>query len=290
MKLNSGTLIIVLTAALIGFGLWFTLSDVEPARFEEGENLRYSRKGIREAKNSERKKTVRTLRVRKESQKIDSKSVAERPKLDDLDESDLSELEKAVLAQIRAALDSNNLKALRRALARFSQAKSKGGLGGDIPKVLRQHALTALGWFGGAAAADLVEFMADVDPEIEEDAFAKFELALDDWEMGDRERSDILVTALKALTDTERIDSLMMNLNNMRNSVKSDTILTILETGSDASKAVMREQYEFYTDSVVADEGAGSDDAQIFENVNKWKSENPDDPGDEEFYGPQKEN
>lgn len=288
MKLNSGALIIALTAVLIGLGLWFVLSDGDSARSEENETLRYSRKGIREAKGREQKK-ARVLRVRKESQRIDSMSVAERPKLDDLDESDLSDLEKAVLAQIRAALDSNNLKALRRALARFSQAKSRGGLGGDIPKVLRQHAVTALGWFGGAAAADLVEFMADVDPEIEEDAFSQFELALDDWSMGDRERSDILITALKALTDTERIDSLMMNLNNMRNSVKSDTILTILETGSDASKSVMREQYEFYTDSVIEEEGVVVNDDKIKENINNWKVSNPDDPGDEEFYGPQKE-
>ena len=288
MKLNLGTLIIALTAALIGFGLWFALSDGDSARSAESETLRYSRKGIREAKNSEQKK-ARALRVRKESQRIGSKSVAERPKLDDLDESELSELEKSVLAQIRAALDSNNLKALRRALSLFREKKKGGGLGGDIPKVLRQHAVTALGWFGGAAAADLVEFMADVDPEIEEDAFAKFELALDDWEMGDRERSDILVTALKALTDTERIDSLMMNLNNMRNSVKSDTILTILETGSDASKAVMREQYEFYTDSVIEEDGVVVNDDKIKENINNWKVSNPDDPSDEEFYGPQKE-
>lgn len=288
MKLNSGALIIALTAVLIGLGLWFVLSDGDSARSEENETLRYSRKGIREAKGREQKK-ARVLRVRKESQRIDSMSVAERPKLDDLDESDLSDLEKAVLAQIRAALDSNNLKALRRALARFSQAKSRGGLGGDIPKVLRQHAVTALGWFGGAAAADLVEFMADVDPEIEEDAFSQFELALDDWSMGDRERSDILITALKALTDTERIDSLMMNLNNMRNSVKSDTILTILETGSEASKGVMREQYEFYTDSVTEEDGVVVNDDKIKENINNWKVSNPDDPGDEEFYGPQKE-
>lgn len=288
MKLNSGTLIIVLTAALIGFGLWFTLSDVGPARSEEGESLRYSRKGIREAKGREQR-TARTLRVRKESQRIDSKTVAERPKLDDLDESDLSELEKSILAQIRAALDANNLKSLRRALVLFHEKKNRGGLGDDVPKALRQHAVTALGWFGGAAAADLVEFMADVDPEIEEDAFAQFELALDDWEMGDYERAEILKTALKALTDTERIDSLMMNLNNMRNSVKADTILGILETGSDASKAVMREQYEFYTDTVIADEGTTVDDKGITQNVSKWKAENPDDPSDDEFYGPQKE-
>ena len=287
MKLNSGTLIIALTAALIGFGLWFALSDGDSAHSEESETLRYSRNGIREAKGREQKKTG-VLRVRKESQRIDSKSVAERPKLDDLDESDLSELEKSVLAQIRAALDSNNLKALRRALTLFHEKKKRGGLGDDIPKVLRQHAVTALGWFGGAAAADLVEFMADVDPEIEEDAFSQFELALDDWEMGDYERAEILTTALQALQDTDRIDSLMMNLNNMRNSVKADTILKILETGSEASKGVMREQYEFYTEATF-DEGAVTDDS-VVRNVNKWKTENPDDPSDEEFYGPQKEN
>lgn len=290
MKLDFGKLAVVAVIGLVAFGLWFALSDVNNTpQSGEREALRYSHKGIRDAKGRQKQTKNKAFREgSKESLRVDVRNVSERPKLDDLDETELSELEKRVLAQLREALDSNNLRALRRALGLFHQKRQQGGLGGEVPKVLRQSAVTALGWFGGAAAPDLVEFMADVDPEIEEDAFAKFEMALDDWEMGDYERSEILKTALKALTDTERIDSLLFSLNDMRNSVKADTILDILTSGSDASKAVMREQYEFYTDSVIVDDGVVVDDKLIEQNVNKWKTENPDDPGDDDFYGPQK--
>lgn len=290
MKLDFWKLVVVVVIGLAAVGLWFALSDVDNTpQTGERETVRYSRKGIREANGRLKPARKNVFRGKdKESLRVDVRNVSERPKLDDLDEKELSELEKKVLAQLRAALDNDNLKVLRRALVLFHQKRQQGGLEGKVPKVLRQAAVSALGWFGGAAASDLVEFMADVDPEIEEDAFAKFELALDDWEIGDYERAEILKTALKAITDTERIDSLMFSLNNMRNSVKADTILDILASGSDASKAVMREQYEFYTDSVIVDDGVVVDDKLIEQNVNKWKTENPDDPSDDDFYGPQK--
>lgn len=204
--------------------------------------------------------------------------IRERPTLGDLGDSELSKLQKSVLRELQKALDDDDLVRVRKVIAKFHAPKSEGGLEGDVPKIIRSHAVAALGWFGGPAVSDMVEFMADVDPEIEEDAFSQFELALDDWDISDRERASILLTILKSLHDTERIDSMLMALNNMRNSVKGDTIIRILNSGTAEARVMMQEQLEFFTDFDITDANG----------VGKWIQENPDNEWDEDFYGGEK--
>ena len=122
---------------------------------------------------------------------------------------------------------------------------------------------------------DLVDFMTDMDPEIEEDAFTSFEQALDDWDISDRERAAVLTTVMKTIHNEERIDSMLMALNNMRNSVRGQAIMDILTSGTPEAQAMMNEQIELYTDFNV-------DSAKA---VAEWVKNNPDDEWDEEFYG-----
>ena len=212
-------------------------------------------------------------------------SEAERPNFmqdaDIDDEESLSDVQKSVLREIQKALDADDLKALRKALIRFTASKSKGGLGGyaNVPRVIRAAAVQALGWFGKDAAVDMIDFMADADEEISDDAFNQFEQAIQDCSMSDRERSLLVKTVAKALTDSDHIDTMISTLSDMRNSVKADTAISILTEGSDQSKAALLEQMDFYFD-----EGVRSVD-----DINNWKAENPDDSGDEEFYGGEKE-
>ena len=197
------------------------------------------------------------------------------------DEELLSDVQKSVLRDIQKALDADDVKALRKALSRFTASKSKGGLGGyaNVPRVIRVAAVQALGWFGKDVVVDMIDFMADADEEISDDAFNQFEQALQDCEMGDRERSPLIKTVSKALTDSDRVDSMISCLSDMRNSVKADTAIAILTDGSDQSKAMLLEQMEFYFDEGV----------QTVDDLKKWMAENPDDPDDEEFYGGSKE-
>lgn len=197
------------------------------------------------------------------------------------DEELLSDVQKSVLMDIQKALDADDVKALRKALSRFTASKSKGGLGGyaNVPRVIRAAAVQALGWFGKDVVVDMIDFMADADEEISDDAFNQFEQALQDCEMGDRERSSLIKTVSKALTDSDRVDSMISCLSDMRNSVKADTAIAILTDGSDQSKAMLLEQMEFYFDEGV----------QTVDDLKKWMAENPDDPDDEEFYGGSKE-
>ena len=193
------------------------------------------------------------------------------------DEDDLTDAEKSVMKDIQAALDANDLKSLRRALSRLTASTKSGGLGGysKVPRSIRSAAVQALGWFGKDAAIDLMGFMADGDDEVAADAANLFELALQDVSLGDRERAEIVKATAKTLTDTDQLDTLLFTLNDMRNSVKADTVISILTEGTPQAKTTMLEQIEFYLDV----------DVTTVEGAKKWAAQNPDDPDDEEFYG-----
>ena len=130
---------------------------------------------------------------------------------------------------------------------------------------MKRSAVSALNLFGKDAIPDLIDFMTDADGEICEDAFDKFETALQD-EMSDAERSALLKTALSAISDPDRIDSLLVNLNDMGNAVKADTIKAILQTGTDAAKSRMNERLDIYTDESV----------KTMADIDRWAAETPD--------------
>ena len=192
-------------------------------------------------------------------------------------EDDLTDVEKSVLKEIQAALDADDLKSLRRALSRLTASTKSGGLGGysNVPRSIRAAAVQALGWFGKDGIIDLIGFMADSDEDISSDAARQFELALQDMDLGDYARAEIVKATAKALTDTDQLDMLLFSLNDMRNSVKADTVISILNEGTSQAKAMMLDQIEFYLDS----------DVTTVDDVKKWAAQNPDDPDDDEFYG-----
>jgi len=185
---------------------------------------------------------------------------------DDVEEAELTELQKGILQELQKALDENNLKNVRKALSKFVAKADRGGLEGRVPKCMRQRAVEALGWFGKEAAVDLLEYVADVDEEVANDAFSQFELALQDCEMPAAERAELLTSTLKALNNAENIDSLLTNLNDLPNSLKATTVENILTTGSDQAKSVMTEQLEFYLD----------DEVKTVDDIRKWAAMNPD--------------
>ena len=205
-------------------------------------------------------------------------NVIEDADVDDVDK--LTDAQKSVLDEIQAALDADDYKALKKAISKFTASVTSGGLGGyaNVPRVIRAAAVQALGWFGKAAALDLVDFMADSDAEIAGDAFDQFDFALQDVDMSDYERAAIVKTTAKALNDPDWIDSLLMCLNDMRNSVKGAAVISIMTEGSEQVKSALMENIDFYLDEGIS----------TVDDVRKWIDENPDDPDDEEFYGGEK--
>ena len=189
----------------------------------------------------------------------------------------LSDIQKAILKEIRDALAAEDLTSLRKAIAKFSTSTKNGGLGGyeNVPRVIRTAAVQALGWFKGSAATDLIDFMADMDESVSSEAFDQFELAIQDMDLSDFERSAIIKATAKALTDSECAEMLASALFDMRNSVKGETAIALLTSGSDQVKAATLDQLDFYFD----------DNVKTVDDIKKWMAENPDDPDDDDFYG-----
>jgi len=272
----------VAASALGAVAMWFVLGKVSgsgdlPAHEQRITKTRRSGgvKKVTEISLSRQggKKSVRI--VESESTKPNVLEITKAAKGSGEDE--LTDTEKSVLKEIQSALDANDFKSLRRALSRLTASTKSGGLGGysKVPRSIRAAAVQALGWFGKDAAIDLMGFMADSDDEISSDAASQFELALQDVDLGDRERAEIVKATAKTLTDSDQLEMLLFSLNDMRNSVKADTVISILTEGTSQARATMLDQIEFYIDV----------DVTTVNGVRDWAEQNPDDPGDDEFYG-----
>ena len=284
MRNKIKTSLIVFGSILLGaVGSWLIFRDSSEAVDSTSASREQCLAKSRRSGNVKKVTEIRVNRKRKSVRIVESESmrpnVLEAAEIDD--EADLSDIQRSVLEEIQAALDADDLKALRKAISRFTASVSIGGLGSyaNVPRVLRSAAVQALGWFGKDTVVDLVDFMADSDDEISSDAFDKFEFALEDISLGDRERADIIKTVAKAMSDEDRIDSMLFNLNDMRNSVKAETAIAILTDGSNMAKSVLVDQLEYYFE----------DDVKTVDDINKWLAENPDDPDDDDFYGGDKE-
>lgn len=284
MKNEIKTGLIVLGSILIGaVGSWFVFNDAGDAA-DSSCAVREQR--LAKSRRSGNVKKVTEISVNRKGKSVRIvESESPRPNVleaaDIDDEADLSDIQRSVLEEIQAALDADDLKALRKAISRFTASVGNGGLGGyaNVPRAIRSAAVQALGWFGKDSVVDLVDFMVDSDEEISSDAFDKFEFALEDVDLGDRDRADIVKTVAKALTDEDRIDTLLFNLNDMRNSVKVETAVAILTDGTAMAKSVLKDQLGFFFDEGV----------ETIDDIQKWYAENPDDPDDDDFYGGDKE-
>jgi len=270
----------MIASLLVGVGvtcLWFRTPAADAP---EGKKSVKAAKSVSVVKNSRKKnlRKVTEISLSKDKGKTSVRIVESqmaRPNVavssTDIDEDQLSAEQKKVLAELQQALDDNNLRRVRQALSKL-MASAKGG---QVPICIRMKAVEALGWFGKDAAIDIMEFMADDNEEVASEAFTQFEQALQDCDMSDAERSAIVKSAMTALTDMEQIDTLLNQLNDMRNSRKAETITYILENGTAQAKQLMIEQLPDYTDG----------ETETPDGVKKWLAENPDDEMDEEFYG-----
>ena len=197
--------------------------------------------------------------------------------LDDDDEAKLNEEQKRTIEAIRAALDDNSKKTVLKLVQKL-QASDEWPDG--IPKSIKMAAIEALGWFGSSCLPEIAGFLGDADPEVVQSATEKYEEALADFELSDRERAQILIQAAKVINDPDAMDSMLFELNNMRHSVAVETIKTLMVDGNAATKQALPDNIE----TVTGEEGMNTP-----EKLDEWLKENPDGEDDEDFYGGTKE-
>ena len=270
--------------ALAGIGAWGLLSfwpqeperqgdvNVKPAPAKVAKKGKGGERKVRLQKSGRVKVGVTTENGKKEKPKI-KPSFA----LDDDDEAKLNEEQRRTIEAIRAALDDNSRKTVLKLVQKL-QASDEWPDG--IPKSIKMAAIEALGWFGSSCLPEIAGFLGDADPEVVQSATEKYEEALADFELSDRERAQILIQAAKVINDPDAMDSMLFELNNMRHSVAVETIKTLMVDGNAATKQALPENIE----TVTGEEGMNTP-----EKLDEWLKENPDGEDDDDFYGGTKE-
>lgn len=200
------------------------------------------------------------------------------------EEAKLTDMQRKMLEEIRDACDEDDRKKVIK-LVQKMQASEEWPDG--IPAIIKLEAIDALGWFGIDGLAELAGFLKDTDPEVQKAAVDGFDEALSDPDIGDRQRAEILKAASQVITDADALESMMMELDDMRNSVAVAVSIDILKTGNEEAKAAlleaMEERFEFDSEDDV-DPPPPRTEAEL----KRWLEQNPDDEDDEDFYGPDK--
>ena len=111
--------------------------------------------------------------------------------------SSLSKEHCIILDALRSAFDKEN-KAQVLQIVRDIQ-KNKGWED-STPKIIKEEALEALDWFGVDTLPEVVGFLADKDKEILESAIDRFESAVEDSDIKEIDRANILVMAAQVIT------------------------------------------------------------------------------------------
>lgn len=282
---KSSVLIAVSAVALIaavGAGLYFESVRVESLpSTDDGDAARTAQPdknvGIARAETS-RNSGIRNIRksigqLRAADENSSSMRVKPDLELDADEEAALNAEQRQMLVAIREALDAEDATATVR-LARKLQSSKQWPDG--IPSALRRSSIEALGWFGVNCLPEIAGFLVDADADIFQVAVEQYETAMSDSALSDRERAEILIAACKIINDVSSVESLMMELNNMRHSVGVDTLIKLMQDGSPAAKSVLPENIEFFT---------GEEGIDSAEKLKSWLVENPDDETDDETYG-----
>ena len=202
--------------------------------------------------------------------------------VDDDEYSGLSPEMKLLMAEIQRCLDTEDRKALSKVCDKIAKIRNERGEHA-IPASVRAKAVEAIGLFLPESLAELVEFMADSDPEVVDSVFDQLDTLLNDTTIGDKELSGMLVSISKVLTNEDSIDSLAMAIDcNMRNSVKVKTYCKILEAGTAGVVTRMKEAIAELMEVEVSELPVNT--KAIQNKLNEWLEENPDGEDDEDFY------
>ena len=270
--MDKKTIVMVVAALALGAAsMWAFMSGSEPDEKTPDKTL-VSRK-VKAKKpaaktGSLRKKSASATKVAISNQKRLKPSFA----LGDDEEKKLTEEQRKIIEEIRAALAADDFKTLMR-LVRQMQASKEWPDG--IPKAVKLAAVDALGWFGGNCLPELVGFLADADRDVISATVDAWEDAIAECE-ADYEVAAQVKFACKVVTDSDSMDSILSEIGNMRHSVGVDTLKEILTTGNDTAKAQVQE---------IIDDFTGEKGLTTAEQLDEWLAKNPDSSDDEEMYG-----
>lgn len=288
VKINSGFVGIVACLAMVFSGLlWLLRPSEAKTRAQDGKVLRS--KIIRDAKKASAKNRTVTriegfsMDDRKASPAGLGDSAGKKPwEFVDDDMESLSEDLRKLLAELAEASDENDRTTVFKKIQALQAMIAKGV---DVPAFVKLRAISALSWIGSSGVPELLGFLGDADVSVVDAAYDSFGEMLGDFSMGDRQTAEILKQVVKVVKDEERLRTYLMELDNMRPSVKYETASAIFGGDNKVAVSVLQEQSEF----IFGGENTESVTSQA--ELDKWRRTDGvdgDPVEEEEEYGPVK--
>lgn len=278
MKVNTKILLASLGgAALVAGSAWVFFSDGGKSAGKSGGSLisvRQKTVGKAGAKQAKKRLAMRT--------RIDGKPMSDtlRRKQPTFDigaeeEAKLTEAQKKLLEEIRAALKVDNWRKLTKLVQKL-QASDEWPDG--VPLAVRKAAIDALSFYGAKCLPEIVGFMGDADAEIVDTATESFWDSVTDPDLSDLEIETNLLAAMKVIRNEESIKSMLSEVitTSMRNSRAVDTVKKLMAYDNKAIKEELPSVIEELTEDRTV---------TTAEQLDEWLKKNPDEPDDEDMYG-----
>ena len=278
MKVNTKILLASLGgAALVVGSAWVFVSDGGKVGGGSDGSLVSVRQKTPEKASAKQKFKRSSLRKR-----IDGKPMADtlrrkQPTFDigASEEARLTEAQKKLLEEIRAALKVDNWRKLTK-LVQQLQASDEWPDG--VPLAIRRASINALSFYGAKCLPEIVGFMGDADAEIVDTATDSFWDSVTDPDLSDLEIEANLLAAMKVIRSEDSIKSMLSEVitTSMRNSRAVDTIKKLMAYDSKA----IREELPSVIEELTEDPNVTT-----AQQLDEWLEKHPDEPDDEEMYG-----
>ena len=277
-----GAAIVVIAAAV-----WCLSGSDSSGKAEDRQTLR-SRKIVDRKAKKERKLSLLKKKAR-DGKKTATKVNLGKVKPDFLDDPEeirkLNEEMKKMFLDLQAALDLDDRKKVY-ALIHKLQLMDEWPDG--IPRSVKLKALQALSWFGAEGMAEAIGFLADSDQEIRETAVEQFErMFSDSWGLGDIKLAETMVQAVKVVSDADALDSFYDQFSNMRDTIKAETALKILDGENRAAAKELESKLSEIFDTDEYEVKTREDVEKFLKNAQQVYKDDPQKAkDDEEMYGP----
>ena len=277
-----GAAIIVIAAVV-----WCMSGSDSSGKAEDRQTLR-SRK-IVDRKATKKARKLSLLRKGRDGKKTAKKVNLGKVKPDFLDDPEeirkLNEEMKKMFLDLQAALDFDDRKKVY-ALIHKLQLMDEWPDG--IPRSVKLKALQALSWFGAEGMAEAIGFLADSDKQIRETAVEQFErMFSDSWGLGDIKLAETMVQAVKVVSDTEALDSFYDQFSNMRDTIKAETVLKILDGENRAAAKELENKLGEIFDTQEYEVKTREDVEKFLKDAQQVYKDDPQKAkDDEEMYGP----
>lgn len=179
------------------------------------------------------------------------------------------EKDQALMRQAREAIDNDDLESARALAAEAAASKNDE---------LREMAVEALSWFGKDAMVELMQFMADENEEVAEEAKSGWMSGLQEIE-DEGEKAGVIEATMKVINDGEMLEDIANELIGADDLAAIQVLVDVIEDGG--NPAAVKAAKETYN-TITGEDWSDVDKAEAWLQANyEPDDDDGDDDGDE---------